>query len=319
MRVLVTGGAGYIGSCATSILLDEGFEVTVLDDCSTGHAQSVDSRAKFIKASILDITAVRQALAGCDAVLHLAAKALVGESVAKPELYHQVNVGGSKNLLTEMAAAGVGKLVFSSTAATYGQPKTSPISEDAQTLPTNPYGQSKLEVDQMIAEAAKNGLAAISLRYFNVSGAHKTKSGWLAECHDPETHLIPIALKATPYAPLNIFGTDWPTPDGTCVRDYIHVVDLINAKVAALRNLRPGRHSVINLGSGVGFSVTEVISTAASVVGRDIPHVNSARRPGDPAILLADIKKAKTELDWSPTRSLRQMINDTWESQNDHG
>ena len=316
MRILVTGGAGYIGSTATSMLLEKGYEVTVLDDCSTGHSDSVDSRAKFIQGSLLDVQSIRTALSGCEAVMHFGAKSLAGESVAKPELYREVNVGGTSNLLSEMKAAGINKLVFSSTAATYGQPKSSPINEDAEAHPTNPYGQTKLEVDHMITEAAKSGLAAISLRYFNVAGAFKSQSGWLAERHNPETHLIPNVLRATSLDPLKVFGTDWATPDGTCIRDYVHVVDLIEAHIIALQKVTPGNHRIINLGSGVGYSVAQVIAAGAQVLDREIPYENSPRRAGDPAVLVADISRAKTELGWMPTRSLEQMVRDTWESQN---
>jgi len=315
MRILVTGGAGYIGSTGTSILLDRGYEVNVLDDCSTGHLSSVDPRAKFVPGSLLNVQDIREALVGCDAVMHFAAKALVGESVEKPELYQATNVDGSRNLLSEMAAAGINKLVVSSTAATYGQPKSSPISEEAETLPINPYGQTKLAMDQMITAAAVGSLGAISLRYFNVAGALKSKNGWLTEKHNPETHLIPNILRATDNNPMKVFGNDWPTPDGTCIRDYIHVVDLIEAHIKALEKLSAGKHRIYNLGSGTGHSVAEVISTASNVVGYQIPHEFSPRRAGDPAVLVADISRAKSELGWIPSRSLEQMVSDTWESQ----
>jgi len=315
MRILVTGGAGYIGGTATSILLDRGYEVSVLDDYSTGHRDSVDPRAKVIEGSILDASATAAALVGCQAVMHFAAKALVGESVEKPALYHEINVNGSKNLLAEMKAAGIDKMVFSSSCATYGQPKLTPISEDVETLPINPYGQSKLDVDTMLAEAARDWLGAISLRYFNVAGSLRCKNGWLAERHDPETHLIPNVLKATADNPLKVFGTDWQTPDGTCIRDYIHVVDLIDAHIKALELLTPGTHRIFNLGSGTGHSVAEVISAAETVLGRTVPRENSMRRVGDPAVLVADITKAQSELGWAPSHSLEEMVRDSWESQ----
>ena len=315
MRILVTGGAGYIGGTATSILLDRGYEVSVLDDYSTGHRDSVDPRAKVIEGSILDASATAAALVGCQAVMHFAAKALVGESVEKPALYHEINVNGSKNLLAEMKAAGIDKMVFSSSCATYGQPKLTPISEDAETLPINPYGQSKLDVDKMLAEAARDWLGAISLRYFNVAGSLRSKNGWLAERHDPETHLIPNVLKATADNPLKVFGTDWQTPDGTCIRDYIHVVDLIDAHIKALELLTPGTHRIFNLGSGTGHSVAEVISAAETVLGRTVPRENSMRRIGDPAVLVANITKAESELGWAPSHSLEEMVRDSWESQ----
>jgi UDP-glucose 4-epimerase len=314
MRVLVTGGAGYIGGTATSILLDRGYEVTVLDDCSTGHRDSVDSRARFIEGSLLEAQAIKTALVDCDAVMHFAAKALVGESVEKPELYYETNVNGSRNLLAEMKSAGNTKIVFSSTCATYGQPKSSPISEDAETNPINPYGQTKLAVDHMLTEAGKDWLAAISLRYFNVAGSLKSKSGWLAERHDPETHLIPNILKATSENPLKVFGTDWPTPDGTCIRDYIHVVDLIDAHIKALELLAPTTHRIFNLGSGTGHSVAEVISAAERILGHAVPQEKSYRRSGDPAVLVADITKAQSELGWNPKHTLDEVVQDTWQS-----
>lgn len=316
MRVLVTGGAGYIGSTAAAILLERGFEVTVLDDCSTGHTDAVPSGAKFVQGSILDASVVGQALVGCDAVIHFAAKSLVGESVEKPELYYEVNVNGTKNLLAEMEKLGVKKLVFSSTAATYGEPESTPISESATTKPTNPYGETKLAVDQMITAESSNGLAAISLRYFNVAGAYKSKTGWLAERHNPETHLIPNLLRATEANPLKVFGNDWPTSDGTCIRDYIHVVDLIDAHILAIEKVATGKHSIINLGSGGGYSVTEVISAASKVIGKQIPIQITSRRAGDPAVLIAEITKAERELGWLPLRKIEDMVRDTWESQN---
>ena len=307
-RILVTGGAGYIGSTAASILVDRGHDVIVFDDLSTGHAESVDPRAELFEGSLLDPDALRRALVGVSAVVHFAGKSLVGESVEKPDLYHHVNVDGTRNLIDAMKLFAIDRMVFSSSAATYGSPATSPITEDIQGSPTNPYGQSKLDIDQMISTA---NLSAISLRYFNVAGAHRAPSGWLAERHDPETHLIPNVIKATAESPLKIFGTDWQTPDGTCVRDYVHVVDLIDAHIKALSNLRHGKHEIINLGSGSGYSVREVISSAQRVLGRDIPAVHAPRRAGDPATLVASIERAKSILDWQPTKSLDQMISDT--------
>jgi UDP-glucose 4-epimerase len=316
MRVLVTGGAGYIGSVATAMLLERGFDVTVLDDCSTGHRDAVSSQAKFIEGSVLNPESVALALADCSAVLHFAAKSLVGESVEKPDLYFDVNVNGTRNLLDQMAKAKISKLVFSSTAATYGEPEVIPITEGANTKPTSPYGTTKLAVDQMITEEAKSGLAAVSLRYFNVAGAYKSKSGWLAERHNPETHLIPNLLRSTAEKPIKIFGNDWPTKDGTCIRDYIHVVDLIDAHILALENLVSGQHKIINLGSGGGYSVTEVVSAASKVLGRDIPTEITSRRSGDPAVLIADISLAAQVLNWAPTHGIEDMVRDTWESQN---
>ena len=316
MRVLVTGGAGYIGSVATAMLLERGFEVTVLDDCSTGHRDAVSSDAKFVEGSVLNPESIALALVDCSAVLHFAAKSLVGESVEKPDLYFDVNVNGTKNLLDQMSKAGISKLVFSSTAATYGEPEVIPITEKAVTKPTSPYGKTKLAVDQMITDKAKSGLAAISLRYFNVAGAYKSKTGWLAERHNPETHLIPNLLRSTNENPLKIFGNDWPTKDGTCIRDYIHVVDLIDAHILALDNLAANQHKIINLGSGGGYSVTEVVGAASKVLGREIPTEVAFRRSGDPAVLIADISLAAADLNWTPKLGIENMVRDTWESAN---
>ena len=311
MRILVTGGAGYIGATAVALLLDAGYEVTVLDDLSTGHADALPANVRFVQGSLLNDADLDNALDGCDAVMHFAAKSLVGESVEKPELYEKVNVGGSKALIAKMKENGISKIVLSSTAATYGEPKRVPISETDEPAPKNPYGATKLEIDRMVSAS---GFSAISLRYFNVAGAHKSKNGWLAERHNPETHLIPNVLRATEAAPVKIFGTDWPTEDGTCIRDYIHVVDLIDAHIKALENLPEGKHEIINLGSGDGYSVKEVIAAAEKAVGASIPAVASERRAGDPAVLIADISKAKSFLKWQPTRGIEEIVSDTWSS-----
>ncbi len=312
MRVLVTGGAGYIGSTAVDVLLSQGYEIAILDDCSTGHADTVPAGVSFIQGSLLIAGDLAQALVGVDAVIHFAGKSLVGESVEKPDLYHRVNVDGSRNLLNEMHKSGVTKLVFSSSAATYGEPEVVPIVETAATNPTNPYGATKLAIDQMItSESATRGIAAASLRYFNVAGSLKSTRGWLAERHNPETHLIPNVLRSTVDNPVKIFGSDWPTADGTCVRDYVHVVDLIDAHIKALESLQPGVHEIYNLGSGDGYSVREVVAAASKAAGFEIPTIDSPRRSGDPAVLIADINKAKSKLGWVPTRGIEAMVADT--------
>ena len=311
-KILVTGGAGYIGSVAATVLIDQGHEVVVFDDLSTGHKDAVDPRASFIEGSLLDPSALKQAIQNCAAVMHFAGKSLVGESTQKPDLYREVNIGGTANLLAAMNSAGVERLVFSSSAATYGQPTSDLITEDSPAAPTNPYGQTKLEIDQMIS-ASK--LSAISLRYFNVAGALKTKQGWISERHANETHLIPNVLKATGENPLKIFGTDWDTPDGTCVRDYVHVVDLIDAHILALDKLT-SHHEIINIGSGRGNSVREVISASEKLLGRKIATVDAPRRDGDPARLVASIDKAQKILGWEPARDLTAMIADHHAAQN---
>ena len=315
MRVLVTGGTGYIGATAVEILLTQGYEISILDDCSMGHADTVPAGVRFIQGSLLNPSEVADALTGCDAVMHFAGKSLVGESVEKPDLYHSVNVEGTRILLDEMHKQSIKKIVFSSSAATYGEPKTVPILETSETQPTNPYGATKLAIDHMITqEAATRGISAASLRYFNVAGALKAQRGWLAERHDPETHLIPNVLRSTPDNPVKIFGTDWPTTDGTCIRDYVHVIDLIDAHIKALKSLGQPGHEIYNLGSGSGYSVREVVAAASAATGHQIPFVDSPRRAGDPAVLIADISKAKAKLNWVPTRDLNAMVSDAVES-----
>lgn len=315
MRVLVTGGTGYIGSTAVEILLSNGYEISILDDCSMGHADTVPVGVRFIRGSLLNAAQVQDALTGCDAVMHFAGKSLVGESVEKPDLYHSVNVDGTRILLDEMRKQSITKIVFSSSAATYGEPKVVPILETAQTQPTNPYGATKLAIDQMITEeAANHSISAASLRYFNVAGALKAERGWLAERHNPETHLIPNVLRSTADNPVKIFGTDWPTADGTCIRDYVHVIDLIDAHIKALNSLNSPGHEIYNLGSGSGYSVREVVSASSAAIGHQISFIDSPRRAGDPAILIADISKAKAKLDWQPTRDMNTMVSDTLKS-----
>ena len=315
MRVLVTGGTGYIGSTAVEILLTQGFEISILDDCSMGHADTVPSGVRFVNGSLLNVDEVADALTGCDAVMHFAGKSLVGESVEKPDLYHSVNVNGTRILLDEMRKQSITKIVFSSSAATYGEPKSVPILETSETIPTNPYGATKLAIDHMItAEAAAHGISAASLHYFNVAGALKAKRGWLAERHNPETHLIPNVLRSTTDNPVKIFGTDWPTEDGTCIRDYVHVIDLIDAHLKALNSLGKPGHEIYNLGSGSGYSVREVVAAASSATGQQIPFIDSPRRAGDPAVLIADISKAKTRLGWEPTRDMNTMVSDPLKS-----
>ena len=315
MRVLVTGGTGYIGSTAVEILLTQGFEISILDDCSMGHADTVPAGVRFVNGSLLNVSEVADALTGCDAVMHFAGKSLVGESVEKPDLYHSVNVDGTRILLDQMREQLITKIVFSSSAATYGEPKVVPILETSETIPTNPYGATKLAIDHMItAEAAAHGISAASLRYFNVAGALKAKRGWLAERHNPETHLIPNVLRSTTDNPVKIFGTDWPTHDGTCIRDYVHVIDLIDAHLKALQSLGKPGHEIYNLGSGSGYSVREVVAAATAATGQQIPFIDSPRRPGDPAVLIADISKAKSKLAWEPSRDMNTMVSDTLKS-----
>jgi len=315
MKLLVTGGAGYVGSVSARVLMAAGHEVTVLDNLGRGHREAIPAGAEFVECDLLDAQALTTALsAGAfDGVLHCAAFALVGESVTSPELYWRNNITGSLNLLDAIRAAGIKRLVFSSTCAVYGEPEVVPIAEDCPTRPVNPYGESKLAVDQMItAEAAAHGLGAVSLRYFNVAGA----SGPCGEDHEPETHLIPNVLRTAQglLDQVSIFGTDYPTPDGTAVRDYIHVEDLAAAHLLALEKAEPGTHRIYNLGNGNGFSVREVIEAAKRVTGLEIPVVEAPRRAGDPPMLVAASDLVRAELGWSPARpELEGMISDAWQ------
>jgi UDP-glucose 4-epimerase len=310
VRVLVTGGAGYIGSVVAAQLIEADHEVTVLDDLSTGHADAVPHGAHFVKGSLRGNAA--EVLAdGIDAVLHFAAKSLVGESVADPAKYWSSNLGATLSLLEAMRVLHVRNIVFSSTAAVYGEPERTPVDESDPTRPTSPYGASKLAIDTTLTEFARlYGFAPVSLRYFNVAGAQ----GTYGERHDPETHLIPNVLAAAiENRPVSVFGTDYPTPDGTCVRDYLHVTDLADAHLRALEACEKGRHKIYNLGSQAGFSVREVIEVCREVTGIDIAVNETGRRAGDPAILVASSARIKADLGWQATRDLRAMAAGAWQ------
>ena len=313
MKLLVTGGAGYIGSIVARQLIDAGHEVVVLDNLERGHREAV-GKTRLVECDLRDSAAVAGAMAeGFDAVLHFAAFALVGESVEHPERYYRNNVVGTLNLLDAMREAGVARLVFSSTCAVYGQPDDVPISETAPPRPTSPYGASKLAVDRMISDFSHaHGLGAVSLRYFNVAGA----SHGLGEDHDPETHLIPNVLRAAMglNPVVKVFGTDYATPDGTAIRDYIHIDDLSTAHVLALEHTRAREHQIYNLGNGSGFSVREVIAAANEVTGIEIPTEDAPRRPGDPPMLVAAGDRIRSELGWKPEKpSIAGMVADAWE------
>ncbi len=318
MKLLVVGGAGYIGSVVAAQLIEAGHTVTVADNLSKGHDWAVPPKATFAEIDVLDATALTELVGdGFDGVLHFAALSLVGESVAEPVRYFRTNVAGTLNLLDAIRTAGVERLVFSSTAATYGEPEDVPILETAPTVPTNPYGASKLSVDMAIgAECAaaagqSRSFGATSLRYFNVAGA----SGDYGELHDPETHLIPLVLRVAAGLrdSVQIYGTDYPTPDGTAVRDYIHVEDLARAHLLALDAITPGTHAIYNLGNGTGFSVREVVEACRAVTGHPIPAAEVGRRAGDPAVLVASSDKIRQALGWVPEKpSLEAMVGDAW-------
>ncbi|WP_409328813.1 UDP-glucose 4-epimerase GalE [Trujillonella humicola] len=312
MRVLVAGGAGYIGSVVTAALLEAGHEVTVLDDLSTGHADAVPPGARLVTASLQDSAPVLAEVRP-EAVLHFAAKSLVGESQVRPETYWETNVGGSLALLEAMRAADCRRIVFSSTAATYGEPEQVPIPEDAPTRPTNTYGATKLAVDAMLTSyATAYGFAAVSLRYFNVAGA----AYGLGERHTTETHLIPIALQvaAGQREVMTVYGEDYPTPDGTCIRDYIHVQDLSDAHLLALTAPQPGEHRIYNLGNGTGFSVQQVVDAVREVTGHPVPVEVGQRRAGDPAQLVAGSDRIRADLGWAPRHTdLAGIVRDAWQ------
>jgi UDP-glucose 4-epimerase len=313
VRLLITGGAGYIGSIVARDLLAAGHDVAVLDNLRQGHREAVPERARLVVADLLEQDAVTALLTeGFEGVLHFAALALVGESVAHPERYWRTNVGGTLNLLEAMNSAGVQRLVFSSTCAVYGEPDEVPIPETAALRPVNAYGASKLAVDQMISSfCIAHGIGATSLRYFNVAGA----SGHLGEDHRPETHLIPNILRAAmgQNPCVEIYGTDYPTPDGTAIRDYIHIDDLSHAHLLALDANRPGEHQIFNLGNGSGFSVREVIAAAERVTGSEIPKREADRRAGDPPILVAAGDRIRSELGWKPRKpELDEIVADAW-------
>ena len=317
MRLLVLGGAGYIGSHTAVELLESGHEVVIVDSLVTGYEAAVPEGASFYQGDIRDYDFLNDLFKkeAIDAVIHFAAFSLVGESVTDPLKYYENNLYGTKVLLKAMIDNGVNKIVFSSTAATYGEPENIPILEDDRTCPTNPYGETKLAMEKMMKWSANAyGLKYVSLRYFNACGAHK--SAKIGEAHNPESHLIPLVLQVPngKRESVSIYGTDYDTPDGTCIRDYIHVTDLAKAHILAVEYLMKGGESnVFNLGNGVGYSVREVIETARRVTGHPIPAVEIPRRAGDPARLVASGEKAKEILGWKPEiTELEDIIRSAW-------
>jgi UDP-glucose 4-epimerase len=314
----VAGGAGYIGSVTLEHLLEQGHEAVVVDNLSRGHRDAVPREVPFVEADLGDTDALRRVFSAhrIDAVLHLAAFALVGESVDEPDLYYRNNLVGGLSLLDAMTASGVSRIVFSSTCAVYGEPTELPIVETSSTSPTNPYGETKLAFERALGWYHRAGrLRFVSLRYFNAAGA-TARHG---ERHDPETHLIPVVLQAAAglRPEVTVFGTDYPTPDGTCVRDYIHVSDLAAAHLLALDALAANRREaeVYNLGcGGDGYSVREVIAAVEAVTGRAVPVREGPRRPGDPARLVASSERVRRELAWAPRhQDLREIIQSAWD------
>lgn len=323
MTILVLGGAGYIGSHTVYELIDRGEDVVIIDNLETGHAEAVHPLARFYQGDIRDRAFVDRVFdkEKIDAVIHFAANSLVGESMVNPLKYYDNNLCGTKVLLESMVSHGIDKIVFSSTAATYGEPERVPIVETDKTEPTNTYGETKLSMEKMFKWTGfAHGLRYVSLRYFNACGAHV--SGEIGEAHNPETHLIPLILqvpnKKREY--ISIFGDDYDTEDGTCVRDYIHVTDLAQAHILAVKYLAEGNESnIFNLGNGVGFTVNQVIETARKVTGHPIPAKVSPRRAGDPAKLIASSEKAKTVLGWKPEHAdLEEIIASAWKWHKSH-
>jgi len=317
MAILVCGGAGYIGSHAVAELITKGEEVVVLDNLQKGHKDAIWQGAKFYKGDLRDKNILDSVFSEnkIEAVIHFAADSLVGESVIEPLKYYENNVVSALSLLKAMKEHNVKKIVFSSTAATYGEPESVPIVETDKTLPTNPYGETKLAVEKMLKWAEKAyDIKHVILRYFNVAGAHE--SGKIGEDHSPETHLIPIILQVAlgKRDKIMVYGDDYNTPDGTCIRDYIHVMDLVDAHLLAIKKLKETEESgIYNLGNGNGFSVKEVIDVVKKVTGKEIPMEIAGRRAGDPAVLIASSEKATKELSWSPKyNSLEQIIESAW-------
>ena len=314
MRVLVTGAAGFIGSVVTEQLLEAGHDVIALDSLKHGYVAAVLAPARFVKADLLDANAVKDLVASSalDAVIHLAAEARIDESVRDPALFFRVNVTGGLNLLDAMVAAGVQRLIFSSTAAVYGEPAATPIPEAAAFQPVNAYGESKLAFERALRwYGSAYGLRSVSLRYFNACGATEA----LGEHHVPETHLIPILLEvALGQRPsINLYGTDYDTPDGTCIRDYVHVADIAQAHMLALAGIESDLSPAYNLGTSHGYSNRQVIETVRQVTGRDIPVVDAPRRPGDPARLVASDRRIREELGWQPRYpDLPEMVETAW-------
>ena len=312
MKVLVTGGAGYIGSVLVDRLITGGHQVNVIDDLSNGYLENIHKDAKFFQGSILDTDLLNKALDQREVVLHLGAKIRVEEGESKPELYKQVNIEGTLNLLKLCKEKGISKFVFASTAAVYGNPEDFPVTESSKEVPVNVYGQTKLEIDKYLAKnAVDQGISAISFRFFNVGGALKNAEGkWLKIKHEGATHLIPSILRSSEEEPLSIFGNDWPTSDGTPVRDFVHVLDLADALVKSLTHLDMPGHKIINLGTATGSTVLEVVKAAEVALGRKINFLFADKRAGDSYALVTSNKIAKEILGWQPIKSLANILED---------
>ena len=312
MKILVTGGAGYIGSVVVYKLLEAGHQVNVIDDLSNGYIENVDKRANFIQGSILDENNLNIALEGVDAVMHLAAKIRVEEGQSNPELYKKVNIEGTLNLIKICTSKKINKFVFASTATVYGSPEVVPLTEESETAPINVYGSTKLEIDNYLESKSKSmGISSISLRFFNVGGALKTKSGnWFRFKHEGATHLIPNILKSSADRPMSIFGKDWPTKDGTQIRDYVHVSDLADALLNSLVKLDEPGNQIINIGTSTGSTVLEVLEAAETVLNKKIYFKFEPRRPGDCFALVTSNSKALKIIGWEPKKTIGDILLD---------
>ena len=313
MKVLVTGVAGYIGSITADLLIKDGFDVVGIDNLSTGYISNINKEIEFIEIDMLNISSVLNKISDCEAVIHFAARSLVEESLRLPSFYHKNNVDGSSALLDVLKQTNIRKIIFSSSASVYGDPVSSSINESHQTIPLSTYGETKLKTEIDITQHCSNGsYGAVTLRYFNVSGAVLSGDRWLSEKHIPETHLIPNILNSNMLSPVKIFGSDWNTKDGSCIRDFVHVSDIAKAHVKALKIVVIGKNEIVNLGSGSGYSVYEVIRESELVTGKQVFKEILERRAGDPDVLVADISKAMHVLDWQPSFTLKEIIRDSW-------
>ena len=312
MKVLVTGGAGYIGSILVTRLIEFGYEVNVLDDLSTGHLKNVDPKAKLYFGSILDDKVLIKAMENCEIIFHFAAKSIVSESVKKPNLYQGTNLDGTKNVLKLMKIMRIQKILVASTAAVYEGNSNEPITENSSTSPKNPYGESKLWADLELNNFCKNeGISGITFRFFNVSAPYKSKSlGWIIEDHYPETHLIPNIISGSMLDSLLIYGNDWETRDGTCVRDYLHIKDLTNACLVAMNHFKPSTNQVFNLGSGRGNSILEVIQSYEMVFNKQLKFKFMDRRSGDVGTLIANSNKIQNQMNWSAKNGIEDIFKD---------
>lgn len=312
MKVFITGGAGYIGSITSHLLIERGFEVVIFDDLSTGNINSIPKDSKFVHGDILDYNAIVNAMHGCDAIMHFAGRALVAESFAKSSEYISINGDGSNNLFEAAVESGIEKIVVASSCAVYGDRYLTPISESEIENPINPYGASKLRMDNFLTQKIMEypNIGGISLRFFNVAGALKVGNLWIGENHDPETHVIPNIMRADLKSPFQLFGIDYATTDGTSIRDYVHVVDIAKAHILAINKISVGRHELINLGTSTGYSLMQLIKIFNTIFETNLPFEIRERRTGDPDFLVASNSKARTLLDWHPKFGIERMMLD---------